>query len=244
MNIILIIFAILLHCSPSWALSIDQEHISGFQRGTGTFGWNYAYDIGVVDNTLTIGTTIQFLPTTPLDLTTKIAQWDLGIDQVWNNQYQVSNGTEYLPIAFDVDLGTSFSTADYVVNVSASPGGTNMLNWNIFDSGLVAAHEYGHMFGLFDEYSGGAQDPDHPLLDSTSIMGNLGGSPKPRHYQAFVDWIGEQTDQSWQLIAVDTSTPLHETPEPSTFFLFGSGFAVLMVLRTIKLRHRYSITHP
>ena len=47
MNIILIIFALLLHWSPSWALSIDQEQISGFQRGTGPFGWDYSYDIGV-----------------------------------------------------------------------------------------------------------------------------------------------------------------------------------------------------
>ena len=243
MNIILIILALLLHWSPSWALSIDQEQISGYQRGTDPFAWDYFYDIGVIENTLTIGSTIQFIPSTPLDLSTKIAEWDLGIDQIWNNQYQVTNGTEYIPIAFDVDLGTSFSTADYVVNVSASPGRSNMLNWDMFDSGLVAAHEYGHMFGLFDEYSGGAQDPDHPLLDSSSIMGSLWGSPKPRHYQAFVDWIGEQTDQSWQLIAFDTSTPLHETPEPSTFFLFGSGIAVLIVWRTMKVRHRYSVPH-
>ena len=242
MNLILIIVALLLPCSPSWALSIDQEQMSGFKRGTGLFGWDYSYNIGVIDNTLTIGTTIQFNPTAPLNLTTKIAEWDWGIDQIWNNQYQVTNGIEYLPIAFDVDLGTSFSTADYVVNVSASPGGTNMLNWTMFDSGLVAAHEYGHMFGLFDEYVGGAQNPNQPLLDSTSIMGSLSGSPKPRHYQAFVDWIGERTDQSWQLIALETSTPLHETPEPSTFILVGSGFAVLIVWRTMKGRHRISIT--
>ena len=243
MPIILVIFALLFNWSPSWALSIDQEQISGYQRGTGAFAWSYSYNIGVIDNTLTIASTIQFIPSTPLDLSNKIAEWDLSIDQTWNNQYQVTNGAEYLPIAFDVDLGTSFSTADYVVNVSASPGRSNMLNWDIFDSGLVAAHEYGHMFGLFDEYSGGAQDPDHPLLDSTSIMGSLWGSPKPRHYQAFVNWIGERTDQSWQLTAFDTSTPLHETPEPSTFLLLGSGLAMLIVWKTMKLRHRPGVSH-
>ena len=243
MNIILMILAILLQSSPSWALSIDQEHISGFQRGTGTFGWDYSYDIGVIQDTLTIWTTIQFTQSTPLNLTTKINEWDLGIDQIWNNQYQVTNGTEHLPIEFEVDLGTTFSTPDYFVNVSAFPGRSDMLNWNIFDSGLVAAHEYGHMFGLFDEYAGGAQEPDNPLLDSTSIMGNLGGRSQPRHYQAFVDWIEEQTDQSWQLLALDTTTSLHETPEPSTLLLLGSGFAALIVWRAKTLRRGHAVEH-
>lgn len=167
----------------------------------------------------------------------------LGIDSIWNNQYQVTNGTDQLPIAFDVHLGTSFSTADYFVNVSASPGRSNMLKWNIFDSGLVAAHEYGYMFGLFDEYAGGAQNPDNPLLDHTSIMGNLFGEPKPRHYQGFVDWIEERTDQSWQLVAWETPTSLHETPDPSTFLLVGSGCLVLIALRVKKLRGSHSATH-
>lgn len=58
----------------------------------------------------------------------------------------------------------------------------------------AAAHEYGHMMGLQDEYVDDEGEPEqnpHWTEDEDSIM-NLNETPRPRHFTPFAHWLTEQ----------------------------------------------------
>lgn len=58
----------------------------------------------------------------------------------------------------------------------------------------AAAHEFGHMMGLRDEYLNDDGEPEqnpHWTKDDTSIM-SLGEVPRPRHYTPFAEWLTGQ----------------------------------------------------
>ena len=92
-----------------------------------------------------------------------------------------------------------------------------MTSWDTEDTGQVAAHEYGHMVGNYDEYSGGAVDPNDPIIDISSLMGST--SPAAityaRHYEPVLDWLERQYP-----FAVLVVVPV---PEPSGLLLVLLG---------------------
>ncbi len=76
------------------------------------------------------------------------------------------------------------------------PGrGTDELNWHIYDTPEMVAHEVGHMLGVYDEYRGGATNPQRSLRDRTSIMkrGATGGITYSRHYERIRHWFIDKT---------------------------------------------------
>jgi M6 family metalloprotease-like protein len=95
--------------------------------------------------------------------------------------------------------------------------------WDTLDTGLVAAHEFGHMLGLFDEYTGGATDPAGELIDSTSIMGSTspGAKPYARHYEGFRSWLA----------AKDPQEQFTVVPEPQTTLLVMVGILIIGIQR-------------
>ena len=99
-----------------------------------------------------------------------------------------------------------------------------MTLWDTADTGQVAAHEYGHMVGNYDEYSGGATDPSNPIIDSSSLMGSTSPAAVPyaRHYEPVLDWLESQYPSAvLDLVAV---------PEPATLGLVLMG-ALAMITR-------------
>ncbi len=87
-----------------------------------------------------------------------------------------------------------------------------MENWHLGDSGMVSAHEFGHMLGLFDEYWGGAVDDTvNPLLDSGALMGSVSQDAKmrDRYYQQYLDFVKELNPNP------QYGFQLSEVPEPS-----------------------------
>ena len=97
-----------------------------------------------------------------------------------------------------------------------------MTLWDTADTGRVAAHEYGHVVGNYDEYSGGALDPSDPIIDTTGLMGwtGLGTVTYARHYEPVVDWLeGQYTSAVLEVVPV---------PEPATLgLMLLGGLAVL-----------------
>ena len=128
-------------------------------RADGAFAWNVRYDLNFLNS--------ESLTTVKVDLVgddpgPTASVWLNGVNEIWNNKTFFSDGTRL----YEVKLRFEFvdTGAHHTVAVHSGTGATNMTNWYLTNpSGWpndkhdeIAAHEVGHMFGLFDEYSGGA----------------------------------------------------------------------------------------
>jgi len=75
-----------------------------------------------------------------------------------------------------------------------------------------AAHEYGHMISMWDEYSGGAINPITGLINTGGLMHTLSGPTLDYYYTPFLNWYEAKSGYK--------TAPI---PEPSTILLLGSG---------------------
>ena len=175
--------------------------------------------------------TLGGVPQSELDALKPV--WESGIEDFWSNKYVVVRGDiDRFPIVFDVTYGGPIF--HYGVNVA--PGRTvNMLNWGTEHGAgesheTLAAHEYGHMFGLFDEYPGGATNPTGELIDPTSIMGSVafGAIPYARHYEGFRDWLAAKDPNEDFTIA--------QVPEPVSILLLAIGVGLVKGRRAFRQR--------
>lgn len=131
-----------------------------------------------------------------------------GIQETWGRQ-GVLTDKDHLstyPIRFRLNFVDESDPNAVVVNVfNRKPVGMerfDALNWYIDrDSDLLkktVAHEYGHLMGLYDEYSPSVGDPVlhpiNPITDSTGIMGDLLGMPELRHYEFIESWARSKTN--------------------------------------------------
>lgn len=73
-------------------------------------------------------------------------------------------------------------------------GRSDAQDWYIGDNRTgLAPHEFGHLLGAYDEYTGGAVDPATSTIDPNTIMGqNLPLTPKTRHMD---NWCKEVRDK-------------------------------------------------
>jgi hypothetical protein len=77
--------------------------------------------------------------------------WHNGIVNTWSNRWGIGHAGEITcPLTFDVQWVTS--NEHHNVRVRPGPDATVMDTWDTTDNGGTAAHEYGHMHGLVDEY--------------------------------------------------------------------------------------------
>lgn len=127
-------------------------------RADGGYEWNVRYDLSFLNN--------ESLTTLKVDLVgdaagSMEAVWRNGVNDIWNNKAFFSDGSRLY------EVKTNFSFVEngehHTVTVHNGTGRSDMLNWYTDEAGWpdsaedeIAAHEVGHMFGLFDEYSGGA----------------------------------------------------------------------------------------
>jgi len=235
-----LLLLILLLCG-TFTLADTIPSFSGTNSGTVTggsasqFHWEYGYGLSLANGVLTVGVDIVFEWDPSITDTQKEAAkqtWKNGITGAWNGMYElIKDDTYHIPIIFVVNFGGD----PYTVHVSPGAHGqagakTTMTNWHIEDWGLVAAHEFGHMLGLYDEYTTGAIDPSghFPAYDPSSLMGSVDGFPPPtlyeRHFLGIRDWVDshDPTGEDWEL---------HRVPEPVSLVLFASGFCVVAVAR-------------
>jgi hypothetical protein len=142
-----------------------------------------------------------------------IAVWQNGIAAKWNGAFHVENGRR-IPIVFEPVWNASSAHHDIELHkppvvredaanwyagpaVNTAPGATQ----DTTDAN-TAAHEFGHLIGLADEYNLTAADyqritstppPAGPAPASgyttTSVMGTITGPVEGRHMRPFVDWL-------------------------------------------------------
>ena len=195
--------------------------------------------------------------------------WEKGIEGIWSGRYNVVDQNLTYPLLFDVNFVTSGE--DYRTRVDPTPHcSSQMSRWCIDNiSGNdrqdeVAAHEFGHQVGLFDEYSTGAVDPSAPTgnlcvlpgqsqLFCNSLMADLGPTQE-RYFQSILNNIDDLFGRSLALQFAgqppypgdppDLEFALHHdapdnfgVPAPPTLVFVLAG-ALLCLVARLKLRRQ------
>ena len=188
-------------CFPAEKGYIPVETVTGRITALNGFVWNYGYDIELKDDRVLVHIAINLIPAegvTRPELDRVKDKWEAGIERIWNDRFSlVTPAGEHYPVVIDVTFSGSRFHHDVII--SRSGGKTDELNWGLMISPEVAAHEFGHMIGAFDEYSGGAIAQDIGVTDRTSIM--TGGPDKgsetyARQYEGIRRWFAEKTGLS------------------------------------------------
>ncbi|HYG87876.1 MAG TPA: hypothetical protein VD978_16590 [Azospirillum sp.] len=129
--------------------------------------------------------------------------WESGIEGIWSNKYSLSDGSGRYPIRVDVQFVNSGQ--DYDVAVHNTDGRGDMQNWYLATAwgpsyqDELAAHEYGHMLGAFDEYAGGAT-----YLGRTStgtIMSDLGPTVTSSYFSSVDSYAEQFTGRTFTVVA-------------------------------------------
>jgi hypothetical protein len=196
------------------AYTFPWEHITG-SRTSSPYWWYYSYDIGFYNNVLMVDVDIKLTGYDP-SATVK-GRWENGMESVWStNRFSV-------PISFNVDWVTT--NYDQLVTVTDSTGRWNMSSWYTQGAGgwgdayqeKCAAHEFGHMLSMYDEYSGGAIDPVTHRINTSGVMCTLDGGTLDYYYDPFLGWY---------------QAKLASVPEPgSLFLLLAGGLCGIMLFR-------------
>lgn len=156
-----------------------------------------------------------------------LAEWEAGIEGIWgDNKYYVSTPFGDRELSFDVQFvadGDAYDTRIVGLNADCRP---NSLEWctmygagngQIVNQQLLAAHEFGHLLGLADEYEDvrvtdrlayellsalpSEQCRSFRLLSGEflgrsgdrcgNLMSDLTGGALPRHYETILAQLAE-----------------------------------------------------
>jgi hypothetical protein len=181
--------------------NIPSQSVSGHVT-SGDFAWDFQYDWEFINQMMSISLDIDLIGANPGNL---VNVWEQGIEGIWSNRYDISDGIYTYPIVFDVNFVDG--TADQLVTVHSGTGRSNMTNWYPDHPGgwdnsyhdEIAAHEFGHMLGLYDEYAGGAVNPNiNPNVFTNSIMADLGPT-QIYHYEQILQLLLTETGRDLSL---------------------------------------------
>lgn len=207
------VFACLIWLPGAFAsANIDStaiETVAGQITAENGFTWPYGYDINWDGHDILVRVAVKLIPhagITSLDLERIKRQWEASIEGIWSRRYAVktADGGRY-PIVIDV----TFNAGRFHHQVIVRPRGgrSDALNWNIMNPPAMAAHEFGHLLGVFDEYWPGATDPGGRVADATSIMTSnvSGGKTYGRHYQRILAWFKEKKGMNGvELVSIES----------------------------------------
>ena len=176
-------------------------------RADGGYSWDVKYDLSFDGTAFTVNTRLHLAGDDAGDYA---RIWEQGIESIWNNQYCLSDGTKSYAIRFDVEY-VDAADAHYVVNVHDAYGRGDMLNWYTQTGwgpsyqDKLAAHEYGHMLGAFDEYAGGATVSNYTC--NGTLMSDLTTALRPE-YMHTIDFFAEYyTGQTFDVVKAPAEPP-------------------------------------
>jgi hypothetical protein len=231
------------------------------------------YDLGFFDGTLKIDLAIHLIGDDPG--ATLRAIWESETESIWNSQFRIQDGANL----YGIELNVDFVDTDWDFEVNVLEGDFDHVNvytwctgkpnlWETNYQGRMAAHEVGHMLGLWDEYPNGTTDPNRQLdpyfmnvpgggyldqdgrFQSQSLMGSLTGNPQERHYQYLVDWLNGETGRNMVLgyaptydpglfgPAVNDDPPLSAAVPEPSSFITLGGMFLFSTLGSL-LRRKY-----
>ena len=119
-----------------------------------TFGGTGAYELHRAPGELRVIVSIKLVEEHPGMVSGEmITRWRDGIQRAWNIGYRAVSGGTALRIIF-VPMFRFEGPADHTVHVQASvtDDRADESHWSVETSSSTAAHEFGHMIGLADEY--------------------------------------------------------------------------------------------
>jgi hypothetical protein len=125
---------------------------------------------------------------TAAQLATLQATWQQGIESAWSSQRACGQRLESAcPFTFDVEWVTT--NEHQAIQVRLGPARSNVTTWDTMDTGAVAAHEFGHMLGNFDEYAD-AVCPSRNPVNTGAIMDGNALTFEDRFFQRLATDIG------------------------------------------------------
>jgi hypothetical protein len=114
--------------------------------------------------------------------------WRTGIVNTWSDQWGCGHSGELsCPLTFEVEWVNTGQ--HHTVRVQPGPAETVMTTWDTADGGGTAAHEYGHMLGLVDEYTD-ARCPGRSPVNTGTVMHNNSANVPSRMMTRFASNIG------------------------------------------------------
>ena len=114
--------------------------------------------------------------------------WENAIESTWTNRWGCARSGE-LMCRLSIDVQWVATGEHHAVRVRTGPGRSNMGTWDTFDSGGIAAHEFGHMLGNPDEYTDSACTSRSPVNTGT-VMDNNTNTVPARLMSRFASNIG------------------------------------------------------
>jgi hypothetical protein len=151
------------------------------------FGWTAAFE----QTWSRIRVRIQLNPDagiTNATMDTLRTAWENGFEATWNNRWAIGTGRER-PCPLEFDLIWVTSNAHHTVRVRTGPARSNMTTWDTLDTGAVAAHECGHMFGHPDEYTD-TNCPTRSPVNTGTVMDNNSANVPARLMTRFANNVG------------------------------------------------------
>jgi hypothetical protein len=113
--------------------------------------------------------------------------WQNGIESTWSNKWGVGRPGE-LTCVFTFEVEWVADGQHHTVRVRPGPARSNQTTWDTMDSGSIAAHEFGHMLGLNDEYTD-KNCPDRSPVNSGTVMDNNSNNVPARMMRTFASNI-------------------------------------------------------
>ncbi len=219
------------------------------QNPWGNFRWTTSYDISFVDQDLLIDVDVYLRGADPGSALRDI--WEESIESIWSNAFDLSDGTYFYDTVFNVDWLNTSGDADHTVNVTEGNGNVNLTQWytgrpsgySFSRQGVIAAHEFGHMIGLFDEYSGGALNPEG-LIRNNSIMGRNLSSPRIDHFDAFLEWAQINSGIASLALVADSGVDNYFVSEPNSLAILLLSICMAFSIKTKSRRNIIKVRGP